>query len=365
MTKHVDPSLTLPSDIQVPITGRQLTLPPGPIFHLQRQAEAQHEIGAFRPWAGYKDFGSDAATGGLALFQHVLSFGPSEVSGRTGIHCHLSQVHIVIPTSGVGAFSYDGLETDALPGSVIVQHGGTVHDQFYYSYAAASAEANRDTPLSVDATPPGTPRRSFAFLELFVPPSMANVEIVPARQVTPQDHASAWDHPYHAPGCGFALQAPDDPSAAWKPVADHPDLEMRDAQTWEATGRLVATRIFRAAQEGTAGEPASLEIPGETGGIEVLLVITGAVSVTSPEGTPLRLKTGDCLTCTAGLAGAPVDPSPDLRLLTFFISARAELLRERTPEEIRSLEAMGPAIITRREVRPAGDRRPINLLHEG
>src|SRR2546425_11754259 len=93
-------------DATVPITGRRLSLPPGPIFHLQRARDADFEIGAFRSWAGYKDLGSDAATDGLVLFQHVLSFGPSEQSGRTGIHCHLAHVHIVIPTSGRGMFSY-------------------------------------------------------------------------------------------------------------------------------------------------------------------------------------------------------------------------------------------------------------------
>jgi quercetin dioxygenase-like cupin family protein len=108
-------------------------LPDGPIFELQRASQADYELGAFRSWAGYKDLGSDRATNGLALFQHVLSFGPSEVSGRTGIHCHLAEVHIVIPTSGRGVFSYDGVVTEAVPGSVIVQHGGTVHDQFEYS----------------------------------------------------------------------------------------------------------------------------------------------------------------------------------------------------------------------------------------
>ncbi len=59
----------------VPITGRALTLPEGPIFHLQRADEADYEIGAFRRWAGYKTLGVDAATNDLVLFQHVLSFG--------------------------------------------------------------------------------------------------------------------------------------------------------------------------------------------------------------------------------------------------------------------------------------------------
>jgi hypothetical protein len=37
-------------------------------------------------------------------------------------------------------------------------------------------------------------------------------------------------------------------------------------------------------------------------------------------------------------------------------------LRERTPAEIARLIALGPRIVTRRQVRPAGDRRPVNFL---
>ena len=82
----------------IPITGRRLSLPPAPLFHLLR-ADPRYEIGAFRPWAGYKDYGSAAATYGLALFQHVLSFGSTEQGGRTGVHAHLAHAHFVIPTS--------------------------------------------------------------------------------------------------------------------------------------------------------------------------------------------------------------------------------------------------------------------------
>jgi hypothetical protein len=179
-------------DTRVPATGRALALKPGPIFHLQRADAATHEIGAFRAWAGYKDFGCEEATDGLVLLQHVLSFGPSEASGRTGIHCHLAHVHIVIPSSGAGAFSYDGVVTPAVPGTVIAQHGGTVHDQFAYSYAAASEAENRLTPMRVDPPPPDAPAQSFSFLELFVPAVIADVEIVPAGEVTAQDQATAW-----------------------------------------------------------------------------------------------------------------------------------------------------------------------------
>jgi hypothetical protein len=345
--------------------GRRLALPPGPIFHLQRAHEAAHEIGAFRAWAGYKDYGCDAATDGLVLFQHVLSFGSSEDSGRTGIHCHLAHVHIVLPSSGRGAFSYDGVVTEALPGSVICQHGGTVHDQFVYSYAAASPEENRKTPLTIDPAPPDAPAQSFSFLEFFVPRTVADVELVAPADVTPEDQATAWDHPYHAPGASYALQTADDPGAAWRPVQDLPDLQVRDGETWAPTNRLVATQILRAAAEGPAtGEAIPLEIPGETGGLEVFLVVQGAVGFEAPDGTPVKLATGDCLTCTAGLAGPPEGPSADLRLLRFFVSSRAEALYERSREEIERLEALGPGIARRREVRPQGDARPVNFLSD-
>jgi hypothetical protein len=76
------------------------------------------------------------------------------------------------------------------------------------------------------------------------------------------------------------------------------------------------------------------------------------------------LSAGDCLTCSAGLIGDPIAPSPDMRLVLFFISARAEQLRERTPAEIERLESLGPRIITCREDRGADDQRPINCLRQ-
>ncbi|MGZ3370473.1 MAG: hypothetical protein ACXWK1_16125 [Caulobacteraceae bacterium] len=349
----------------VPITGRQLTLPPGPLFHLHK-AEPGYAIGAFRPWAGYKDFGSDAATCGLVLFQHVLSFGPTEQGGRTGVHAHLAHAHIVIPTSGQAFFSYDGVVTEAAPGSVIVQHGGTVHDQFRYSYAPASVEQNSRTPLSVEPTPLGARPASFGFLELFVPATMAHVEIVPPKAVTETDQRTAWRHPYHAEGARFAIQRAEDPDASYRPVTGRPDLEARDARTWKASGGLVATWILRPTSKASQGAPPiDLAVPGEQGGLDLLFVVAGSAKVQREEGQTIRLETGDCLTCSQGLVGQPFDTSPDLRLLRFFIAGRCQQLRERTPDEIAALQALGPDIVTHRETRPEGDLRPVNFLQEG
>ena len=345
------------------ISGRRLTLPQGPIFHLQRADEAGYEIGAFRRWAGYKNFGADKATDGLAFFQHVLSFGPSEVGGRTGVHCHLAHVHIVIPTSGRGVFSYDGVVTEAIPGGVIVQHGGTVHDQFEYSYVPATEAENGKTPLSVEPASPDEAARSFSFLELFVPRIMADVEIVAPDKVSEIDQRSAWDHPYHAVGATYAIQPADAPAAAYRPVTSHPDLEARDGGTWGPTGGLVATWIVRPASATASGAAAiDLAIPGESGGLEILYMVTGSAKFLRDGGETLTLSAGDALTVSKGEVGQPFDPSPDMRLIRFFIAAKAELLRERTPGEIHALEALGPQIITRSEVRPEGDARAVNVL---
>jgi hypothetical protein len=349
----------------VPVTGRQLALPPGPLFHLHK-ADPRYEIGAFRPWAGYKDYGSDAATHGLVLFQHVLSFGPTAQGGRTGVHAHLAHAHIVIPTSGQALFSYDGVVTEAAPGSVIVQHGGTVHDQFLYSYAPASVDENSRTPLSVDPPPPGAPLASFGFLELFVPATMAHVEIVPPKAVTETDQRTAWRHPYHAKGARFAIQRAEDLDAGYRPVRGHPGLEARDGRTWSASGGLVATWIVRPVSKASEGAPPiDLMVAGEQGGLDLLFMVSGSAKIERGDGLTVRLEAGDCLTCSQGLAGQPFDATPDMRLLCFFIPARAQQLRERTPEEIARLQALGPEIITAREVRPEGDLRPVNFLQEG
>jgi hypothetical protein len=352
-----------PRDAPVPITGRRLALPEGEIFALKRAADADYELGAFRAWAGYKDLGSDAATDGLVLFQHVISFGPSEDSGRTGIHCHLAHVHIVIPTSGLGVFSYDGVVTNAVPGEVIVQHGGTVHDQFSYTYAAASAEQNKQTPISLEPLPEGAPPQSFGFLEFFVPRTIADVEIVAPADVTPDKQATAWDHPYHAVGASFAIQAADASTAVYHPVKGAPGLEARDCRTWEPSNELVATWIVRPSS-GASGHEQPLAIPGEVGGLKVLFVASGSATFRRGSGETIALGAGDCLTCNADLIGDPLAPSPDLRLVLFYVSARAEALLERTPAEIERLKALGPAIITRHVVRPAHDDHAVNYLRD-
>ena len=349
----------------VPITGRQLILPEGPIFNLQRADQSDHIVGEFRSWAGYKNFGADSATNGLVHFQHVLSFSGSETTGRTGIHGHFAHAHIVIPTSGRAVFSYDGVITRAEPGNVIVQHGGTIHDQFEYTYAAALDTDNRKTPLTIEPISTDAQNSSFGFLEFFVPLNFANVEIIPPKKVCEADQRTAWDHPYHAEGANFSVQYANSPDASYRAVVGRNDLEARDAQTWQPTGGLVATWIIRPISEARPKSPAvSLGIRGERGGIDVLHMLNGSAEFVIEGGQKIALEAGDTLTHSHGIVGDPIDYSSEMRLIRFSVAAKAALLRERTPEEIKQLEDLGPRIITRKEVRPIGDTRPINFLRE-
>jgi quercetin dioxygenase-like cupin family protein len=355
----------LKTDDLVPITGRRLALPPGPIFHLQRAADAVHELGEFRAWAGYKNLGSDTATDGLVQFQQVVSFADTKAAGRTGVHGHFAHAHIVIPTSGRGVFSYDGVTTEAVPGVIIHQHAGTIHDQFDYSYVPAPQEETRRTPVSLEPVPAGAAAQSFGFLELFVPKHFANVEIIPPAEVTAEDQRTAWDHPYHAPGASFRLQGAGEPSAAYRPVAGAPGLEARDGATWGPSGRLVATWVLRASVGGSDWPPISLGIAGEEGGLDIFYVASGSLTLPRTDGgASVVLAAGDTLTVSAGVVGLPAAWTKDLSLLRFFVSGRAEALRERTPAEIARLEALGPAIITGRRVRAESDDSAVNALHE-
>jgi hypothetical protein len=84
----------------------------------------------------------------------------------------------------------------------------------------------------------------------------------------------------------------------------------------------------------------------------------------SNDGQRIILEAGDTLTHSRGLVGVPIGYSNEMRLIRFSVAAKAALLKERTLEEIKQLQDLGPRIITHREVRPIGDARLINFLRE-
>ena len=93
-------------------------------------------------------------------------------------------------------------------------------------------------------------------------------------------------------------------------------------------------------------------------------MLNGSAEFVIEGGQKIALEAGDTLTHSHGIVADPIDYSSEMRLIRFSVAAKAALLRERTPEEIKQLEDLGPRIITRKEVRPVGDTRPINFLRE-
>jgi len=340
------------------------------VFCLQRAGDATHVIGAFRPWAGYLDYGVAAATGRIAHYQHVLSFDSTANAGATGIHAHLAHAHIVIPVSGRALFSYDGVITEAAPGCVIVQHGGTVHDQFDYSYASASKENNAKTPLSLE--PVADPKcQSFAFLELFVPQVFANVEMIPPKETTAEDRLMAWDHKYHAKDARFAFQKASDADAAYHPVLGCTDIEARTTNIWEASGKMTALWFIRpiaakAQQPMTAVPHIPVEIASkDEAGFDILHMVTGSADFVRANGEILTLKAGDVVTYNHALIGPrPINYSVDMRLIKIHISGRARQLKQQTQQEIARLQGLGAHIVTKKIMRKKNDKRPVNFLHQ-
>jgi hypothetical protein len=108
----------------------------------------------------------------------------------------------------------------------------------------------------------------------------------------------------------------------------------------------------------------NLDLPGEVTGLTLVFVAAGSATVQGADSVAIVVGPGDAITGFGQEISLAAGPSPDLRLVLFRISDRAQALRERTPAEIERLKALGPAIITRRLVRPAHDDRPVNFLRD-
>ncbi len=108
---------------------------------------------------------------------------------------------------------------------------------------------------------------------------MAHVEIVPPKAVTDTDQRTAWRIPTMPRAPRFAIQRADDLDAAYRRGLRPAPAEARDGRTWRASGGLVATWFVRPVSSGSASAlapPLALEIPGETGGLELLFMVGGS-----------------------------------------------------------------------------------------
>ena len=145
-------------------------------------------------------------------------------TGPTDFHLHLPPggFQLVLVTSGMFTFDYDGRFYNVGPGAVMLQ-SAIVHRQLFYTWSGLSTEENLKTPQTV-VPDPMSMGYSGKFLEAFVtdPTTFPNPTIVGPDQINEAETPRvAWSHPLHdrPADAGFWLQDPLALDALYKPLA--------------------------------------------------------------------------------------------------------------------------------------------------
>src|SRR5579871_825698 len=238
-------------------------------------------------------------------------------TGPTDFHLHLPPggFQLVLVTSGMFTFDYDGRFYNVGPGAVMLQ-SAIVHRQLFYTWSGLSTEENLKTPQTV-VPDPISMGYSGKFLEAFVtdPTTFPNPTIVGPDQINEAETPRvAWSHPLHdrPPEAGFWLQDPLALDALYRPQeAGWPDsliksstpVYVRDLGIEVPSGHLVTGHIIATGPRGQSLLPKGASTTMNSGDLaksEVVVyrVIRGTAEFKDGAGKILELATGD--TVTAG-----------------------------------------------------------------
>jgi hypothetical protein len=121
-------------------------------------------------------------------------------TGPTDFHLHLPPggYQLVLVTSGVFTFDYDGRLYYVGPGAVMLQ-SAIVHRQLFYTWSGLSTEENLKTPQTV-VPDPMSMGYSGKFLEAFItdPTTFPNPTVVGPDQINEAETPRvAWSHSLH------------------------------------------------------------------------------------------------------------------------------------------------------------------------
>ena len=144
-------------------------------------------------------------------------------AGPTDFHLHLPPggFQLVLVTSGLFTFDYDGLMHYVGPGALILQ-SAIVHRQSSYSWSGLSTEANLKTPQTV-VPDPLSMGYSGKFIEAFItePTTFPNPTVVHSDEIDEAETPGlAWSHPFHdrPHDAGFWFQDPLSLDALYRPL---------------------------------------------------------------------------------------------------------------------------------------------------
>ena len=191
---------------------------------IDRDRDASYEA-TYRPQALYNRANEGFHANNETFLLHEVStnlpiYRPD--TGPTDFHLHLPPggYQLVLVTSGMFTFDYDGRFYSVGPGAVMLQ-SAIVHRQLFYTWSGLSTEENLKTPQTV-VPDPISMGYSGKFLEAFItdPTTFPNPTVVGPDQINEAETPRvAWSHTLHdrpsdagflasgSAGAGSALQA--------------------------------------------------------------------------------------------------------------------------------------------------------------
>ena len=361
--------------------GNPLRLNTQDFVAIDRNRDATYEA-TYRPQALYNRANEGFHANNETLLLHEVAtnlpiYLPD--TGPTDFHLHLPPggFQLVLVTSGVFTFDYDGRFYHVGPGAVMLQ-SAIVHRQLFYTWSGLSTEENLKTPQTVvpDAISMGY---SGKFLEAFVtdPTTFPNPTIVGPDQINEAETPRvAWSHPLHdrPAEAGFWLQDPLALDALFKPLVDSAiksamPVYVRDIGIEVPSGRLVTGHIIATDPRGQSLLPKSTSATADAASIakgEVVIyrVIRGTAEFRDSAGKTIELATGDFVTAgknSLQLTGV----GENTQLLRLGLLKGMESLRSWTPTQRDEIDGLAAKIITQKDVRPLRtEGMPVGYLYE-
>jgi hypothetical protein len=360
--------------------GDRLRLNRQDVVAIDRDRDATYEA-IFRPQALYNVAAEGVhANNGAFLLQEVATNLPIHRpdTGPTDFHLHLPPggFQLVLVTSGVFTFDYDGRVYYVGPGTVMLQ-SAIVHRQLFYTWSGLPTDENLKTPQT--AVPdPISMGYSGKFLEAFItePAAFPNPTIVASDSIVEAETPRlAWSHPLHnrPPDAGFWCQDPLALEALYRPLATPPKSAMpvyvRDIGIEVPSGHLVTGHIIATDPRGQSLLPKSTSAAASVSSLAkgesvVYRVIRGTAEFKDGAGKVLELGPGDTVTAGKGaitMAGI----GENTQVLRLGLLEGIENLRKWTPTQRAEIDGLAGQIITRRHLRPQRtEGLPVGYLYE-
>jgi hypothetical protein len=301
-------------------------------------------------------------------------------TGPTDFHLHLPPggFQLVLVTSGMFTFDYDGRFYYVGPGAVMLQ-SAIVHRQLFYTWSGLPTEENLKTPQTVvpDAISMGY---SGKFLEAFItdPTTFPNPTVVGPDQINEAETSRvAWSHQMHdrPADAGFWLQEPLELEALYKPLPSGAPIKsagpvyVRDIGIEVPSGRLTTGHIIATDPRGQSLLPKSTAAASDTafldkGEVVIYRVIRGTAAFTNSAGENFELGTGDTVTAGKNTISL-VSMSDNTQGLRLGLLKGMENLRGWTPTQRDEIDGLAGQIITRKDVRPLrSEGKPVGYLYE-